>query len=177
MHKLTGAFLCLAVAGMMLSENGDLFSGGQKEQRVAVAEVQANNQAEARTQSPRSPGKARAKRDERGHYTFKARLNGRSIPVLVDTGASSVAINERTARRIGLRLSKDDFRHVANTANGQVSIAIASIREVRIGGVQVRDVQAAILPDEALDGVLLGMSFLNQLDRFEFADGEPVLYE
>ncbi len=173
MHKLIGAFFSVAVAGLMLIENGDLLSGRQKSEPLTLAKVQV----ETETQARRSPGKAQAKRDNRGHYTFKARLNGRTIPVLVDTGASSMAINERTARRIGLRISSDDFRHIANTANGQVKMAITTIKDVRIGGVRVRDVDAAVLPDEALDGVLLGMSFLNKLDRFEFADGELVLYE
>ncbi len=171
MHKLIGVFLSVAVAGIMLIEKGDLLSNTQKAEPAAVV------QKAKTTTTNRGSGKARAKRDDRGHYTFKARLNGRSIPVLVDTGASSVAINEKIARRIGLRVGRDDFRHIANTANGQVKMAIATIKDVRIGGVRVRDVQAAILPDEALDGVLLGMSFLNQLDRFEFTDGELVLYQ
>ncbi len=171
MHKLVGAFFCVTVAGLMMIEGGDLLPDRQKAEPVAIVE------SAPETPVRRGTGKARAQRDERGHYTFKARLNGRSIPVLVDTGASSVAINEKTARRIGLRIARDDFRHIANTANGQVKMAVATIKDVRIGGVRVRDVQAAVLPDEALDGVLLGMSFLNQLDRFEFSDGELVLYE
>ncbi|MEL6965739.1 MAG: TIGR02281 family clan AA aspartic protease, partial [Pseudomonadota bacterium] len=73
-----------------------------------------------------------------------------------------------TAKRIGLKLSKSDFRHKARTANGTALFARATIREIHIGGIKVRHVPAAVLDDRALDTTLLGMSFLNRLKRFEF---------
>lgn len=113
-------------------------------------------------------GTATATRDRSGHFNFNAKINGRHVKVLVDTGASAVAINRSTARRIGLKLSKSDFRHKAKTANGTALFARATLREIRIGGIKVRHVPAAVLDDRALDTTLLGMSFLNRLKRFEF---------
>ncbi|MDD9909910.1 MAG: TIGR02281 family clan AA aspartic protease [Ahrensia sp.] len=102
-----------------------------------------------------------------GQFTFNALLNGRNVRVLVDTGATSVAINRSTARRIGIRLNDSDFRHTATTANGKTKFATATIRKIRIDGVVVRNVQAAVLSDHSLNGTLLGMSFLNKLKTFE----------
>ncbi len=73
-----------------------------------------------------NPSQGRSTRiaaDERGHFIAKARLNGRPVDVLVDTGATLVAINESTARRIGLKLSAADFKYKVNTANGQTMAA------------------------------------------------------
>lgn len=104
---------------------------------------------------------------KRGHFMFNARMNGRSVKVLVDTGATSVAINRSTARRIGIRLRDRDFRHRASTANGVAMYARAKIDEIRIDGIRVYNVDAAVLDDSSLGGTLLGMSFLNKLKSFE----------
>ena len=103
---------------------------------------------------------ARIKMDSRGHFVTKARMNGRRIEVLVDTGATSVAIDERTARRLGIRLTNSDYKYDVSTANGRVKAASAVIKKVQIGRVTVRDVRAAVLQGDGLDGTLLGMSFL-----------------
>lgn len=109
----------------------------------------------------------RIARDPKGHFSLKAELNGKPVKVLVDTGATSVAINESTAKRIGIRVSDEDFKHEATTANGRTHFAVATIKNVRIKGIYVRKVPAAVLRDEALEDVLLGMSFLNRLNKVE----------
>lgn len=116
---------------------------------------------------PKRSGQAVAYR-KGGHFLFNAMLNGRNVRVLVDTGASGVAINQRTAKRIGLRLSNQDFTGTANTANGTTRFARATIKRIEIGGVTVRNVQAMVLSNDALSETLLGMSFLNKLSRYEF---------
>lgn len=113
--------------------------------------------------------------DRSGHFRAVAKLNGKSVEVLVDTGASSVAINHSLAKRLGIRLRKKDFIHTARTANGETRFAQATLKSVRIGKVEVRDVEAAVLQDSSLDGVLLGMSFLGQLKSFGVENGELVL--
>ena len=129
-------------------------------ERVALAKT-------SKGRKHKGPRTARAFRDINGHFSFDAMMNGTHVKVLVDTGASSVAINQSTARRIGIKLRSNDFRHVANTANGKAKFARAKIKEIRIGKLLVRNVEAAVLEDRALDGTLLGMSFLNKLKRFE----------
>ncbi|MFP1630397.1 TIGR02281 family clan AA aspartic protease [Zhengella sp. ZM62] len=104
--------------------------------------------------------------DDLGHFRDEFRLNGRPLEALVDTGATLVAINNSTARRIGIRLSRPDFIYEVNTANGKTKAAAATIERIRIGRIEVRDVKAVVMDDKALSGTLIGMSFLKRLDSF-----------
>lgn len=110
-----------------------------------------------------------------GHFSAEFRLNGRSVPALVDTGATLVAINASTARRIGLKLSPADFKHRVSTANGETKAAAARLDRVQIGRIDLEDVDVAVLDDSALSGVLIGMSFLNRLSHYSVEDGALVL--
>jgi aspartyl protease family protein len=114
-------------------------------------------------------------RDTRGHFTTEGRIDGQRIGFMVDTGASVIALNESSAARFGLRPSRNDYRATVTTANGTVKAAPTRIAMVDIGGLIVRDVDAMVLPDEALSENLLGLSFLSRLRRFEYANGKLVL--
>ena len=114
-------------------------------------------------------------RDGRGHFQADARVEGRNISFMVDTGASVIALNETSAARIGVRPSRGDFNSTVSTANGSVKAARARLASVDIGGVVVRDVDALVLPDTALSENLLGMAYLSRLKRFEYANGRLVL--
>lgn len=145
-----------------------------------VAAVQPQQKVTT-TQQPKSEPiygrKTRLKMDSRGHFITTAKMNGRSVEVLIDTGATSVAINKKTARRLGIILKASDFKHTVNTANGSTKAASAIIKKIRIGNVIVKNVQAAVLDDKALSSTLLGMSFLGQLRSFEVKNKELVLVE
>jgi aspartyl protease family protein len=114
-------------------------------------------------------------RDGRGHFSTEGRIDGQRIAFMVDTGASVIALNESSAARFGLRPSRNDYRATVSTANGTVKAAPTRLAMVDIGGLIVRDVDAMVLPDEALSENLLGLSFLSKLKRFEFANGKMVL--
>ncbi len=94
---------------------------------------------------------------------------------MIDTGASVIALNESSAARFGLRPSSGDYNATVTTANGKVRAARTRLAMVDIGGLVVRDVDAMVLPDEALSENLLGLSFLSRLKRFEYANGKMVL--
>ncbi len=121
--------------------------------------------------------KARLTMDSRGHFVTSAKMNGRSVEVLVDTGATSVAINKKTARRLGINLKASDFKYTVNTANGTTRAASAMIDKIQIGNVTVRNVRAAVLDDKALSSTLLGMSFLGQLRSFQVKNKELILVQ
>jgi aspartyl protease family protein len=114
-------------------------------------------------------------RDARGHFQTEGRIEGQRIGFMVDTGASVIALNEKSAARFGLRPSRGDYNATVSTANGTVKAARTRLAMVDIGGLVVRDVDAMILPDEALSENLLGLSFLSKLKRFEYANGRMVL--
>ncbi len=114
-------------------------------------------------------------RDGRGHFATEGRIDGQRIAFMIDTGASVVALNETSAARFGLRPAPGDYRATVTTANGTVKAAPTRLAMMDIGGLVVRDVDALVLPDEALSENLLGLSFLSKLKRFEYAGGKMVL--
>jgi aspartyl protease family protein len=121
--------------------------------------------------------KVRLSADPTGHFLADFKLNGRSVNALVDTGATLVAINASTARRIGISLRPADFRYEVSTANGKTKAAGAIIDSLQIGRIAVDHVQAVVLEDEALSGTLIGMSFLKQLSKFQVEDGSLLLVQ
>lgn len=100
------------------------------------------------------------KRGLDGHYRAEALINNEKVDVLVDTGASGVAISQRVADRLNLK-SISAIRTL--TANGDSVGYMVRLSSVKLGGVEAKNVSAMILP--TLQGeVLLGMSFLGRMD-------------
>jgi aspartyl protease family protein len=115
--------------------------------------------------------------DERGHFTSAFRLNGRQIDGMIDTGATLVAINSSTARRIGISLNASDFNHEVSTANGAIKAAVVTIDRLQIGRITVEGVQAVVLDDKALQTNLIGMSFLQRLEKYQVENGTLLLVQ
>ncbi len=107
--------------------------------------------------------------DASGHFRGTFVLNGKPVEAMIDTGATHVAINESTARRLGLQLIGSDFSHQVQTANGLAEVALATLHSVEIGPIRRENVPVLVLPDEALSTTLIGMSFLKELKTFEMA--------
>ncbi len=101
-----------------------------------------------------------------GHYWAQADIDGRAVRVMVDTGASVVALTPADAARLGVELEASDFSAVVQTASGPVSAAPVTLKHVAVAGARVDDVQALVVK-EGLPHSLLGMSFLGRLSRFE----------
>ncbi len=140
-----------------------------------VAQPATMELAKAVAPAPVSPGSYSIPANEAGHYVTSFRLNGRTIEGLVDTGATFVAMNEKTARQLGFTGNGLDFRYAVNTANGPAQAAHVVLDRVEIGSLRVSSVEAFVLKDEALDGTLIGMSFLRKLKSFSVEDGKMVL--
>ena len=95
-----------------------------------------------------------------GHFTTGGSINGKAVNFLVDTGATSVSMSENVAERIGLDFRKGR-KSMASTANGAVPIHVVSLSVVRVGDVQVYNVDAVVVP-APMEQVLLGNSFLTR---------------
>jgi len=113
--------------------------------------------------------------DRLGHFQVEARIDGRSVDFIIDTGASLVVLRESDAARVGIRPRPSDYTATAITANGKIKAARATVDRIQVGGITVYDVPAMVLPDEALAKNLLGVSFLSRLKRYEYANGRIVL--
>ncbi len=132
----------------------------------------------ARAETPALLGrKVLISSDNRGHFAADFKINGRPITALVDTGATLVALNESTARRVGVKLQPTDFRMRVTTANGEVKAAAVTIETLQIGRIAVDNVQAVVLEDKALGDTLIGMSFLKRLGKFSVEDGALLLVQ
>jgi len=141
----------------------------------ALANSAARNAAPVETVAQTGIRNLAIPRDGRGHFLTEGRIDGQRIDFMVDTGASVVALNETSAARFGLRPSRGDYNATVTTANGTIKAARTRLAMVEIGGLVVRDVEAMVLPDQALSENLLGLSFLSKLKRFEYANGQMVL--
>ena len=113
--------------------------------------------------------------DRLGHFQVDARIDGRTVDFIIDTGASLVVLRESDAARVGIRPRPSDYTATAVTANGRIKAARATVDRIELGGITVYDVPAMVLPDEALSKNLLGVSFLSRLRRYEYANGRIVL--
>jgi aspartyl protease family protein len=113
--------------------------------------------------------------DPQGHFRVDARVAGQRLALMADTGATAVALRLSDARRLGLHPAPSDFRQPVGTANGTVNAARVMLDEMAVGSIRVSSVEALVLPDEALGGNLLGMTFLSRLSRFEVAGGKLVM--
>ncbi|EJL72522.1 clan AA aspartic protease, TIGR02281 family [Variovorax sp. CF313] len=106
--------------------------------------------------------------DSRGHFMTQGAINGRPVTFMLDTGATSIALSADDALRIGLDYSKGQ-RVVMNTANGQAQGYRLRLQSVRVGDVEVYDIDAIVSP-QAMPFVLLGNSFINRFSMRRDAD-------
>lgn len=172
MGRLIGLIVFFAVAALtvpsFLTNNPAVLEQGAQKSASTVEEAPAVSKVTF-------SGEERIDVNSQGHFVSQFRMNGRPIEAMVDTGATIVAINKTTARRLGISVIPADFKYEVTTANGKTMVARAVIESIEIGNVRVRNVEAAVLDDRALSGTLLGMSFLNQLRSFKVEDGELIL--
>jgi aspartyl protease family protein len=107
-----------------------------------------------------SSGRISLPADGGGHFMGSGSINGRPVQFMVDTGASTVAISVSDAERIGLAY-RDGQPVRVGTANGLAQGWRVKLASVRIGDVEVYDVDAVVTP-QGMPFVLLGNSYLNR---------------
>lgn len=100
-------------------------------------------------------------RNRFGHYVANGRINGQDVVFLLDTGASDVSIPQHVADRLGLSRGR---RVSYQTANGVAYGYITQLDSVALGNIELRNVRGSINPNTDSDQILLGMSFLRQLE-------------
>ncbi len=100
--------------------------------------------------------------DSRGHFTAQGQINGGTISLLVDTGATMIALSATDAVRLGIDYKKGQLGAV-NTANGRAPAYRVKLDSVKIGTIELNQVDA-LIQENGLPIALLGMSFLNRMD-------------
>jgi len=145
---MAAAFLALGVFAVRMIDQNSRAQGA----RIAMSEPQQPTANNSRT--------VVLNKGNGGHFWTEARVDGRRIEFVVDTGASAIALRESDAARLGIHPTQRDYAVKVNTANGVSHAAPVDLRMVEIGNVVVRDVRALVHPDNGLGVNLLGMTFL-----------------
>ncbi|CAM5377064.1 TIGR02281 family clan AA aspartic protease [Mesorhizobium sp. UC22_110] len=117
------------------------------------------------------------KADATGHFRSPFKINGRQVDALIDTGATLVALNTSTARRVGLSISPSDFTQQVSTANGPVKVAVVRLASLQVGKIALDNIDAVVIDDRALSTNLIGMSFLSRLGKYAVEDGELLMVQ
>jgi aspartyl protease family protein len=152
------AVICLSVLFFM-----DFSSGPQAGQQSGLDKAQTPDNGSAFS-GPASELQLRA--NAAGNFIVKGEINGTTILFIVDTGASKVSLSPQDAQRIGFRDHQLDFTEQFSTANGIVRGAPVTLRRLRIGRIEMYDVEASV-HDSPMRISLLGMTFLSRLDSYE----------
>ena len=100
-----------------------------------------------------------------GHYWAEANIDGKAVRVLVDTGASVVALTRADALRLGVDPDPEAFTGKVQTASGVVRAAPVQLKTISVAGARVDRVEALVV-EQGLEYSLLGMSYLGRLSAF-----------
>lgn len=170
---LTGVAAASPVIYQKLIDHADLAKSQVEQAEIENARIMA---AKAPQKAQLSGRTARIEADQKGHFNTQFKFNGRRIEGLIDTGATVVAINLSTARKIGVSLTASDFKHRVSTANGEAKAAVAMIDVLEVGRIRLEGIQAMVLEDKALQSTLVGMNVLNRLARYK-VEGKVLVLE
>ncbi|KQV27643.1 aspartic protease [Rhizobium sp. Root1203] len=107
-----------------------------------------------------------------GHFEADVQINGQTVSMLVDTGASMVALSREDAERVGIIPENLTYSMSVMTANGRARAAPVTLSEVAIGPIVRNNVNASVAEDGKLDQSLLGMSFLSTLGSLQMQTDE-----
>ncbi|MBB1093689.1 TIGR02281 family clan AA aspartic protease [Rhodopseudomonas palustris] len=138
-----------------ISDAGDAMSSMLRNRVAAATAATGHGRV---VQIPRGTG---------GEFALRAKVNGVSAPMVIDTGATSVVLTYETAKAAGLPLEFLDFNVDVETAGGRTRAARLSLDSIAIGKLVERSVPALVVPRGQMKTNLLGMSFLDRLESWE----------
>jgi aspartyl protease family protein len=166
---LFGRVVALGLVLLVLGVLGQRFAGSVL--GMVEAEYGSTTNADRHASNVYSDS-VRLPRLGNGHFFADILVDGASVRVLIDTGASSLMLRESDAASAGIFVMPSDFTISVATANGDSTIAAGRAREVELGPFRVGDVAMGIARDDDLPVSLLGMNVLSQLGSIEFNDSE-----
>jgi len=100
--------------------------------------------------------------DGQGHFVTQGQINGGSMRMLVDTGATMVSLSAADARRLGIDYKKGRVAY-SSTANGAIPVYVVRLNSVKVGDIELDQVDAAV-QETGMPFGLLGMTFLNRTE-------------
>lgn len=173
-----GLFICgLILFGMVQNREAIYSALGLVPNTQTVAQPQTASviRPAEKVKSKSSGGRVTLQKNPRdGQFWTDAKINNRNITLLVDTGASMVALTLDDAKRAGVKPRSLEYNVPVSTAGGQVMAARTRLKSIKVGSIRVKDVQAVVIP-EGLHVSLLGMTYLGQVKKIEVSPTEMTL--
>lgn len=151
-----GATIVDGVKLVAASDSSATIESNGKRQTIAIGDHV--------NRTPASSGRSSAtlQADGRGHYMVQGQINGGSVRMLLDTGATMIAMPASEAVRLGIDYRKGQVAYL-NTANGTVQAYQVKLNAVKVGDIEINQVDA-VVQEQGLPLILLGMSFLNRTE-------------
>lgn len=141
--KMAAAWIGIFLVALLLANERDRFAGLLSGQRSVGREVRIAQAGD-------------------GHFYARVTLDGVERRMLVDSGATTTALSVATARAIGLDLDESTFPAIIETANGRVQALTATVAQMEVGDVAMREVGVVVSPAFG-DVDVVGMNFLSRL--------------
>jgi aspartyl protease family protein len=151
-----GATVAEGIKLVAANESGATVEANGKRQTIAIGEHVNRSPASGGQQS------VTLQADGQGHYMVNGQINGGSVRMLLDTGATMIALPASEATRLGIDYKKGTPGYV-NTANGIAPSYRIKLNTVRVGDIEINQVDAMV-QEQGLPIILLGMSFLNRTE-------------
>ncbi len=126
---------------------------------------------------PSQPRSVLLQANSYGHFHVEAKINGKPVELMTDTGATYVALSYESAINLGFNPLTLKFSGRSNTANGVARVAPVTLQSIRIGDIEIKNVAAVIAEQGKMSQNLLGMSFIAKLTRFELRGNKLVLVQ
>lgn len=138
-----------------VSESGATIDTNGKRQTIAIGEHINRN-------APSGAASVTLRADGQGHFVAQGQINGGTVRMLVDTGATMISLPATDAIRLGIDYKKGQLGY-SNTANGTTPVYRVKLNTVKIGDIELSQIDA-LIHESGLPFVLLGMSFLNRTE-------------
>lgn len=133
--------------------------------RIVQARTRVSDMLQQRAVRP--PRAVQIERGLSGEFALRAHINGVNVPMVIDTGATSVVLTWETAKAAGLPLELLDYDVDVETAGGHTRAARLTLDRLAVGKLVERSVPALVVPRGQMKTNLLGMSFLDRLESWE----------
>ena len=128
------------------------------------------------TSAPRArlvPVETRVERSSAGHFYVNANVNGQLVHFIVDTGATTVALTEADAERVGIKFDPDNFDVIGSGASGAVTGEEIRIASVELDGKEVNNIRGVVIEGGEIS--LLGQTYLSQLNNVQMSGDTMIL--
>ncbi|WP_026075921.1 retropepsin-like aspartic protease family protein [Noviherbaspirillum massiliense] len=147
----------IADGARLLAVNGSaaVIEANGKRQTIGIGEYVSRGRSDG-------PASVTLQADTQGHYIAQGQINGGSVRMLLDTGATMISLPASDATRLGIRYKQGQVGYL-NTANGTVPAYRVKLDTVRIGDIELNQVDA-VVQEQGLPIILLGMSFLSRME-------------